>query len=135
MTAEERLTQLEHENRKLRLGMLAVLAVVAGLVCIAATQPVAKVVRAQRFEFVDVKGKVRAELKLLANGSPGLWFYDEKGKPRAVLAVLPDGSPNLMFQDEKGKTRAGLYLLADGSPNLGLFDAEEKVIWLAPPRW
>ena len=133
-TLEERMERLERENRRLKVGMLAVVAVVAGLVCIAATEPVAKVVRAERFEVVDAEGRVRAGLGLPAppaaanlprapyavdalavlDGSPGLTLRDEKGKTRAGLMVSDDGSPSLMLLDETGKARAMLVVDHDG---------------------
>jgi len=151
LTLEERVESLERSNRRLKLWVLVVLAVVGGLVCIAATQPVANVVRAQRFELVDAKGKVRiqlgiggkdgqapgaglfdekgqlrAALAVGADGSPFLSLYDEKGNGRAGLSAVPEGT-GLTLYDEKGKGRAGLSLVANGNPLLGLYDEKGKV--------
>ena len=65
-------------------------------------ETVAKVVRAERFEVVDAKGRVRALLDV-TDGNPYLGLYDENGKARAGLALLPDGRAGLAIIGEDGK--------------------------------
>jgi len=85
--------------------------------------PVQEVVRAQKFELVDAKGKLRGVLSVLSDGSPQLALFDAKGRPRAGLVVLSDRLPALLLGDEKGY-RARLMLDADGSPGLVLSDEQ-----------
>jgi hypothetical protein len=83
-------------------------------------------VRAKGFLLVDKDGKPRANLGLLADGSPALTFYDKDRKSRAILGVANDGSPVLLFIDKNGKRRAGLTTSATGSPDLKLSDKNGK---------
>jgi len=116
--------------------------------------PVAKVLRAERFEVVDSSGKVRAALETLPDGSPGLTLRDKDGQMRAWLSLLPDGSPGLTLRDKDGQMRAGLLLSngspglslwgkdgkggamlavrADGSPELALYDKDGRLVWQTP---
>ena len=93
---------------------------------------VPKVVRAQRFEVVDSKGKRRASLSLGADGSPALNLLDKHGKARAALSVGADGSPALALFDKDRKVRAVLALLPDGRPLLAVHDKDGRVLWKAP---
>ena len=86
-----------------------------------------EVVRAQRFEVVDARGRTRVALDVdVAMGTPGLTLDDEQGKMRAMLSLLPDGTPDLVLCDEKGKTRATLGLARDGEPAVTFFDDKGK---------
>ena len=84
--------------------------------------PVAKVVRAERFEVVDAKGNVPAVLTSDETGATWLALRDEAGKPRASLNVHRDGNPVLSLSDEAGKTRVLLGVLSGGDPDLSLWD-------------
>ena len=86
-------------------------------------------VQAQRFELVDNEGRLRAELRLVADCSAeGL--LDEKA--RLPSFSFGWGCPNLTLYDEKGKPRVMLTVFDDGSPDLTLCDAKGKVMWSAP---
>jgi len=89
--------------------------------------PVQQVVRAERFELVGSKGKVRADLGLLPDGTLALDLHDRDGKLRAHLGLLPDGSPGLALCDTDGKGRAGLVVLSDDTPHLVLFDKDGRL--------
>lgn len=121
-----------------------------------------KVVRAERFELVDSKGKLRGvawtsgrgallalhggggeagvRLAAVKTGDLGLSLFDEDGKPRATLNVNTDGrpvldlngSPVVGLSDRNGQLRATLKVDRDGSPGLVLFHKDGKVIWQAP---
>lgn len=112
---EQRVERLEQANRRLKTGVLALAAVVAGFVCLAATEPAAKVVRAERFEMVSPEGVARAVLGPSSYGSPGLQFNDRNGKLRVVLGVVGD-TPHLHLLDTDDKTRIALSVDTDGSP-------------------
>ena len=86
-----------------------------------------EVIRAQKFELVDEKGKVRAELTLV-DGIPGLLLSDQEGKPRAALGLDKNGTPSLSLHDSSGKTRAALSFMRPGgtAPTLAMFDERGK---------
>jgi len=134
VTLEERMERLEWQNRRLRLAVAGVLAVVVALVCVAATRPAPKVLLAQGFLLVDARGKGRAGLAMLPDGCPALSFLGDKrkGKGGVLLSLLPEGGARLQFLDDKGRGRAGVGLLPDGTPGLALLDAKGKAIWMAP---
>ena len=136
MTVEERVEKLENalarakrRSRMLLAGVLVagavgvIVASLAGIPAEAAPDKggVHKVVRAEKFEVVDQKGKTRAILAAYKPG-PALMLYDEDGKERAGLAV-GDNGPRLVFWDEKGKARTGL-VAQKGGPALELYDAK-----------
>ena len=143
MSLEARVGRLERENRRLRAGTVAVLAVVVGLVCVAATKPAQKVVRARQFEVVDGKGKKRAVLGGLTDGRVGLSVTDTNSKERVELVMSRDGGAHLGLGDKhsgvvllwavdgssfvalcgaKGESRIGLGLLPDGGSDLAFRD-------------
>jgi len=88
--------------------------------------PPPKEVRAKDFRLVDKDGRTRADLGLLADGSPALTFFDKDRKARVLLGVANDGSPILLFFDKDGKRRAGLTTSAAGGPDLKLSDKDGK---------
>jgi len=82
-------------------------AAVVGMATSQQEELTAKVVRAEKFEVVDTKGRVRIVLETLLD-APCLRLYDEASKIRAALWVSLGGSPSLWLYDEAGKTRATL---------------------------
>ena len=161
MTVEERVEKLERELAGAKRRSMALVAglCVLGVVWLGgrsmdtaqAQAGVAELVRAQKFELVDERGKVCAELGLmegkpmlglrddkgelraaLAVGEVGPWLslFDEKGGSRAALA-LSEGWPMLSLRDEKGERRVWLGLIRLG-PGLSLFDEDGELIWGAP---
>jgi hypothetical protein len=52
---------------------------------------------------VDTKGRLRAQLALAKEGSPGLWLMDEKGTARLNAGIYPDGTSYLGLQDKDGQ--------------------------------
>ena len=112
MTQEQRIDELERQNRRSRRTGMTVLVTVLGalVVCVGllatgcaadkgAAQP--KVVTGTEFRLVDDKGVARAVLAM-ENGAPLLRFLDEKGKSRAVVG-LQDYGPSLFFARSNGK--------------------------------
>ena len=91
LTLEERVQRLEQHNRHLRTGLLIVTALLAGWVCLAATDRLANTVRAERFEVVAPDGKVHAVLGLEPDGSPSLRLLDKSGEERVGLAFTDEG--------------------------------------------
>jgi len=124
--------RLERQNRWLRLGMLAVLAVVGGLLLLGMGKP-KKVIEAQKFVVRDADGRVRATLgpadeawqRQFADVAPTdaeeqakwraelpdvtwLALYDRKGKPRVELATTAEGSLVVLL-DRAGESQMVMH--------------------------
>jgi len=74
---------------------------------------VADVVKARRFEVVDMAGSDRVVFGLLPLEGVALVLFDRARKIRAVLYVERDGTPSLELVDGGGKTRARLGVRRD----------------------
>jgi hypothetical protein len=88
-------------------------------------EPTTEVVRAQRFEMVDEKGRVRAVLGLLGSGEDdvyGLRVQDEHG--RARVWVAHDGPCAEVGLDHDGNTVAALTVAYDGSAAVFIEEVE-----------
>ena len=138
MTQEQRIDELERQNRGFRrtavvlLGtILVTLVVCVGLLATsrAGAQPGAPrpnfntppwrdpnptpkggIVTGGEFRLVDDKGATRAVL-YLENGNPVLRFLDEQGRPRASVGLQPCG-PSLFFARENGTPGASIGVSA-----------------------
>jgi hypothetical protein len=111
-----RLNQLEKSNRRMKLLGLAALAVIA----MGATQNnsnVPDLVRAQRFQVVDHKGNVLADLGTFGNKNhPGLIIYDGAGVVRAAIGIDPNSdNSGASAYDHKGTLRATTTTIETGS--------------------
>ena len=94
------LDRLERENRRLKIAVVVVLAVVAGS-ALTAQPPPAEQITAQEFVLVTETGETRALLNMAPY--PTLSFYDADGEPTMILgmgadgpvlgAMRPDGTP------------------------------------------
>src|SRR4051794_5500648 len=76
MSIEERLTRLERENRRLKVGGLLVLLVAASVFLMGQARPAVEV-QAQRFTLVNAAGQRMGEFKVGGDGLPGLYLYEE----------------------------------------------------------
>ena len=112
MNPEQRIDELERQNRRFRSTGAAVLAtaIVALVVCAgllatncagARSTPKPGVLTGSEFRLVDSSGVTRAVLAM-ENGNPVLRFLSEQGKPRAVVGLQEYG-PSLFFARENGK--------------------------------
>ncbi|MHC4549797.1 MAG: hypothetical protein ACYTEZ_13575 [Planctomycetota bacterium] len=132
MTLEQRVDQLERQNRWMRRIGAVGLALVAAVLLMgqdrAKDLPDLKV---RSLTVRDLGGKERAALFTAADGSPFLTLADKDGTIRAMVSSSAVGAA-LNLYDKNGKTRARLGTAADGSPSLTLYDAKDKVIWKAP---
>jgi hypothetical protein len=119
-----RVERLEQQNRRLRFGGLAALAVVVGLILIgwAAGQRVSREIRAQEFMVVDKAGVPRALLGV-HNGEPGLVLFDAARRARAAFNIGPEGA-SLILIDAHGPRRVSLIAKKDG-PELAFLDQGE----------
>ena len=105
-----RVQRLERDNRRLKLGAGALVAVLVALPLVAAVLPaqVPEVIEARSFRVLDEQGTVRANLF-----EDGLLVIDEQGTQRALL-----GADSLVFYDEQG-TRVTL-----GGGGLTFYDGQ-----------
>lgn len=76
---DDRLARLERQNRRMRGGLFALLALV-GLAFTASVMAGGQRIEAQQFRVVDAQGRTRAVL-----GPGSLVLYDQTGKPVASL--------------------------------------------------
>jgi hypothetical protein len=80
----ERVDRLEEEIRRLQraavVGLILAVGFFAILVIVALHSVAPSVVEAERFAFRDARGKVRAELAMVSNGSRTLRLTDSEGK-------------------------------------------------------
>jgi hypothetical protein len=117
MTPEQRIDELERQNRRFRQTGTAVLvtALVAlvGSVGLLATgragaqsTPKPGILTGSEFRLVDTSGITRAKL-MMENGNPILRFLSEDGKPRAAIGLQTFG-PILSFVRENGRPGASL---------------------------
>ena len=146
MTTDERLEcligELARSRRNCRLFLLTGIVVVAGVALIRplgsqeAKEP--KTVRAERFELLDDKGRVRGVLGMKGE-SALLLLADEKAQSRCSLSATKDGS-GLTLSDEHGKGDLHLVTGKEGSA-IVLEDANGKsrleisVLRDAPEVW
>jgi hypothetical protein len=128
-----RVESLERQNRRLRCLAVAGLALIGGLVLIAAPQPSqAQVGQAGHSPAVadvtsyvllkDDKGQIRGTLGAGGPGSPALRLMDETGQERATY-----NQEGILLRDAKGKVRAVLATTSEGA-KLELVDANGKVL-------
>ena len=117
MNPEQRIDELERQNRRFRRSGAAVLAtaIVALVVCAgllatscagARSTPKPGVLTGSEFRLVDSSGVTRAVLAM-ENGNPVLRFLSEQGKPRAMVGLTQFG-PILSFVRENGRPGASL---------------------------
>jgi hypothetical protein len=117
MNPEQRIDELERQNRRFRSSGAAVLAtaivllvVCAGLLATncagAKSTPKPGVLTGSEFRLVDSSGTTRAVLTM-ENGNPVLRFLSEQGKPRAMVGLTQFG-PILSFVRENGRPGASL---------------------------
>ena len=94
------------------------------------TPQVAEVIKAKRFEVVDLDGNTRAALSVL-DGEPRLWLKDKNGKTSVMLSLNKDEEPSLWFADKSGQRRAGLGL-DNGEPRMAFVGKNGQVLFRAP---
>jgi hypothetical protein len=97
-------------------------------------EPVAEVIRAQRFELVDAEGRVRGALSLDEEGNPRVCLCDKEGQVRAGLRLDSDGMPHLAALSASGSTTAELGFGTSWRAGLVLRDYTGQVLWSAIPE-
>jgi hypothetical protein len=110
----QRLTRLEGQNRRLRVGALG-LALATGAVLIMGSQDAAnkpKPAEADRFSLKDANGKERARLAMGSDG-PVLQFLDENGRERVGFLISNLGMV-CRYVDPRGSLISGFSLERSG---------------------
>ncbi len=74
-----------------------------------------KVIRAQSFELVDVRGEVRLQLHLGEDGSGNLRIRDGNGKVRVKLGTSAAGATGLRLMDQSVEPTISLMAGSTGS--------------------
>jgi len=120
----QRLDRLERQNRLLRCGAFAALALVAAAVWIGAAAK-GRTIEAERFVLRDAQGKVRAELLTDPVFGPRLRLSQANGRVRMELALKGTTGPYLSLRDANGNDRAQLDAFS-GNPGLTLYDSNAK---------
>ncbi|MDA0803309.1 MAG: hypothetical protein O2819_06085 [Planctomycetota bacterium] len=115
VTLEHRLTSLQRENRRWRLGALALVAPLLAVGGLAAMQNarVPEVIRTNRLEIVDAHGKVvMAAATTAGEGRLDLW--NARGANVVRLGCNPDGG-DIILWNSAGRNVAGLFASGDGA--------------------
>jgi hypothetical protein len=99
-----RIENVERSNRRLKRLCISVMALVAGLVTIAATRPVPGKITAHEFDVVNDPGMVTARLS-----KDSLDFYSEKSGRVTVRLLNASNSGGLIFYGEHDQ-KIGKYL-------------------------
>jgi hypothetical protein len=132
MTPEQRIDELERQNRRFRRNGVAVVVtvVVALVVCVgllatscagAKSTPKPGVVTGSEFRLVDSSGITRAVLNMEKNGQPVLRFLGEEGEFRAAVGLEFYG-PFLFFT--RGNGRPGMSMgVSDNGPAMAFGDS------------
>lgn len=118
-TLEERIDDLERQNRRMKLAGVAVVLIAAASLLMGWVSPQSKVLEGEKLLIQDAEGRVGACLEASEQGS-SLTLHDKNGGLRIRLAVAGD-RPNLSLTDKDGQSRILLDLDENG-PGLWLFD-------------
>jgi hypothetical protein len=135
-----RLERLERDNLWLKRYGVVVLAVVTGLVAVAATRPVPQKITAHEFDVLDSSGKVGITIRgrivnvldadsglprlAIGNVSPGVvgaWLFEGHGSRQVELPG--NGGPDISIFDTQGRTRERIGLVG-GEPRITLNDTQ-----------
>jgi len=111
-----RAERLERQNRRLKLGGLAVLALLGLLLFLGAAPEPGRYrsLEAEQFLMLDKTGIVRGGLWVDEKKVAMLALGDKKGVVRAALRVSADGQPALELYNEKGIVQARLAIDSNG---------------------
>lgn len=131
-TLEARLARLEHQNKNLKLGGLALGAfALAGLgmsFAAPAPSPICDTVTAERFRLVDTSGRERALLDSYGRNETIFKLNQGGGKGSVTIVANDDGTSLMTFADSGGRRRSALSVDAEGTPELAFYDAKGEVI-------
>lgn len=84
------------------------------------------IVTARAVNLVDDTGKLRAQLAISKEGSPGLWIMDKQGVGRVNLGVYPDDTGFIVLNDAKGLAIQILRSFGPQESPLHIFKAQGR---------
>ena len=99
MNIEQRVQQLEQQNRRFRLGLTVVVVALCGVVTMAATRQIGYV--SNDFTLVDDRGDQRGYFSIV-NDRPVLVMYGDDGRPAIVLDSATPSGPQLTVGGQSG---------------------------------
>jgi hypothetical protein len=116
----ERIGKLEAQNRRLKRGSVAILALLSAVILMGQAAPSPRVVEAQRFILKDNDGNVRGWMGTIGKGSE-LSLGNVNAQPMMRLIVSTDASDLHFF----GSRKSGMNLgLDSGNPDISMMGAE-----------
>jgi hypothetical protein len=119
-TILERIGELEAQNRRLRRGGIAVLALLSAVILMGQAAPSPRVVEAQRFVLKDREGNVRGWMGTIGKGSE-LSLGNVNAQPMMRRIASTDSSDLHFF----GSRKSGVTLSVDsGDPALSMIGAD-----------
>jgi hypothetical protein len=124
MDLEQRIENLERQNRRLKLGGLASLVLLSLVFLLGQAGGVSEEIAAKKFLLMDDAGNYRGVLNV-AQGVPTLALLDSSGIYRVSVAASDDG-PSIALYDQAMNPRLLL------SEKLELRNTKGKVVWKAP---
>ena len=127
MTLEDRVAQLERQNRWHRRFGLAVVLVAASLVLSGAAPQGIRRIDVNEIYLRDAQGRERAALLVTKEGSVGIWMRDTAGKFRSVYSLGGTGSAIIDFRDRNGKVRMAMGITQDDSPRINIVDVNGRL--------
>ncbi len=129
---DARVARLERENRALRRGLCALVALIA-VPLLAAYVPANERVEASELAVRDKSGATRARIFVDEQGTTRLVLRDKDGKATAVLAA-GDGA-SLTLSDKTGKTTTGLHGAHANGVVVVEHDGKPRAVIGAPKPW
>jgi hypothetical protein len=116
----DRISKLEAQNRRLKKGTIATLAILSAIILMGQVAPSPRVLEAQRFVLKDRDGNVRGWMGTIGKGSE-LTLGNVNAQPMIRLIVSTDSSDLHFFGSHKSGMNLGLD---SGNPDISMIGAE-----------
>ncbi len=86
--------------------------------------PPLEVLEAKEFRLIGGDGRVTAQLTSSAEGTPSLFFFDKVGKVRLNLGLYSDGTPGVILLSDTQKSIGVLRMNPDGTKPIFVYKTE-----------